>query len=256
MTKTIETFLPVFPGFYNTIFEPNEDSEYEYIDQMRGELNLPSLGNSYDVQFDYDTYYKEVCIGCVNYIEDELISLGIVEEIKFQSKSSPKYYNYSNDSINVEVTLDVTKLSEYINARWDYFIEFIEENYTSYDGFMSHFSNYAEDWKVMTTNFYDNLDGHILGSLLQFVCQYEEEITEENMHYSLEVYLQVDNLDYEVNKIKCPECGEWFLNKSIVDKWNKQIEEDRKGIEQFDIPLKLRNFDEWLINNEVNCGCI
>lgn len=40
----VQTFLPCFPGFYETNFEfDNEDQELEYINEKRAENSLPAI---------------------------------------------------------------------------------------------------------------------------------------------------------------------------------------------------------------------
>ena len=104
--KTIETYLPLFPGFYNTIFEPYEANEIEYINTERKAKGLEPLEYN-DFSFDYDGYYKDVAEKCCEYIENELKELGLITELKYQCVSSPKYYNYSNDSIYIEITPNI-----------------------------------------------------------------------------------------------------------------------------------------------------
>ena len=41
--KKIETYLPLFPGFYGTIFEPYEDSEIDCINEVRKEKGLDEI---------------------------------------------------------------------------------------------------------------------------------------------------------------------------------------------------------------------
>ena len=43
--KEINTYLPVFTGFYEGIYEPDETSEIDYINELRNEKNLKNIEN-------------------------------------------------------------------------------------------------------------------------------------------------------------------------------------------------------------------
>jgi hypothetical protein len=136
----IETYCPLFPGFYSTIFEPNEDNEIEFHNQ---ENNTDLCYD--DFKFDYADYQERVARAFVNSFESEFGYIMPVE-IKYQSISSPQYYNFSNDSINIEVELNFNRLMELVNENKDELGHYIRENYTSRDGFNSFHSNNIEDW--------------------------------------------------------------------------------------------------------------
>jgi hypothetical protein len=136
----IETYCPLFPGFYSTIFEPNEESEIE------GHNQENNTDLSYDdFEFDYADYQERVASTFVSSFESNFQEV-MSADIKYQSISSPAYYNFSNDSINIEVDLDFDKFMQIVNDNKDDLRKYIRENYTSYDGFNSFHSNDIEDW--------------------------------------------------------------------------------------------------------------
>lgn len=77
---TIETGLPVFPGFYNTIFEANVEDEL-YSQNSDRDPSLPKLEWD-DLEFDYDYYEREVVKQCCSFMQDSLAEF--VTEIRFQ----------------------------------------------------------------------------------------------------------------------------------------------------------------------------
>lgn len=170
-----ETYLPVFPGFYGTIFnsECAEENELEYINQEREAKGLEPISWD-DCEFDYKDYRDRLSKACVDAIESELKSLSLISEIKFQSLVSPKYYNFANDSINIEIDVNIKKLQKYISENKNALSEYINENYTSYDGFMSSYSNDIDVWSEDTERFTNwDTNEHYLGSVLDFVCKNE-----------------------------------------------------------------------------------
>jgi hypothetical protein len=100
----IESFLPIFPGFYGTLFEPDE--ELSILDDYK-EYHL----DFDDTTFNYLKYKKLVAIECINEIKHQLKDLNFKIEIKFLKIESPKEYNFINDSILVDyITTEKTRL--------------------------------------------------------------------------------------------------------------------------------------------------
>ena len=154
--KTIKTYLPVFTGFYGSHFlEPYMDEEDE--------------GNG----IDWENYLKALSKSFCDIIEDELSDF--VSMIKFEELISPRFYNYTNDSINCEIDVNVDKVNNYLKENTLQFTEYLKENYTSYDGFISSYSTDINDWVDWSD------DKHMAGSVLQFICE-NEGITEDCLY--------------------------------------------------------------------------
>lgn len=162
--KKIESFLPVFTGFYNTIFEPDED------------IVIESPFTYSDYEFDYETYKNDIIKECIFGISDKLEEFNIFGiKIKYQLLSSPKYYNFSNDKIFVEYKLNkkaINSINEYLNKYKKEFAKYIKDNYTSYDGFMSFYSNDIEVWETEYLKDKNKLE-HCFGAILQFIFKNE-----------------------------------------------------------------------------------
>lgn len=201
MPYSVETWLPLFPGFYNSWLESDiaEDLALEFINENRNESNLPPVKRD-DITFNYDDYYKRVAKAFLNEVEAKLIELKIVSEIRFQKVVSPKYYNYSNDSVNCEVILrpyNGEALQKYIFENRENLSEYLRAEYTSCSGFISSYSNNFEDWQAETEDFLNwERNAHHLGSILQFILLNEgvttegicENICEETSYIDAVVY--------------------------------------------------------------------
>lgn len=185
--KLIKTYLPVFTGFYGTIFEPCEDSEIDEINSQRKEKNLPEI-NFDQCTFNYDEYRNNVSIGVCEYIEKELKEINVLTSIKFESLYSPREYNFHNDSINIEIELsdeNILNIKKFLYDNIEDFKIFLKDRYTSYSGFISHHPNTVEGWRENTLNFMEYGENeHYLGSVLEFICMINE-IDNESMYYSL-----------------------------------------------------------------------
>jgi len=171
--KLIESYLPIFTGFYNTIFEADEEPMIED-------------GMTYDdYEWDYKEYHDRVAKACTEIISNELKDLDIT--IEFQALISPKYYNYSNDSINVAYHLkedSYKKLIAYIIDNKEDFDGYIAHNYSSYDGFIPFYSNNGTEW--LTKYLLDNEKlQHVFGACLDFYLDYNNEFSEQDLYEAL-----------------------------------------------------------------------
>ena len=163
-----ETYLPVFKGFYGSIFEPDETNEIDYINEQRAEKKLPEIDYD-DCNFNYSRYYKDVSEYLVNEVESELSEY--VNSIKFQELKSPQFYNFTNDWINVVINPKPDAIINYINDYKDEWKKYLLDNYKSYDGFISSYDCFpdSDDW-----NDYNIINGkHQLGSALNFIAENE-----------------------------------------------------------------------------------
>lgn len=104
MKQSFDTWCPLFPGFYNTVFEPDEESLIQ-------QYNVCNNTNySYeDFEWDYKGYFESIGRGFVERLEAKFQEL-LPIKIEYQSIYHPKYYNYSNDEVNVRVTVSLNRL--------------------------------------------------------------------------------------------------------------------------------------------------
>ena len=250
--KKYETYLPVFPGFYGTIFEADEERETESINDAREELSLEPI-KDYDIEFDYEGYRQSVARKCCDFLSDNLSGLGFVSKITMQMLRSPREYNFYNDAIDIVIEMDVKNrraIQDYIYSHKEEFKKYLRSNYTSCSGFFSSYSNYFEDWDEETGNFYMFKNpGHYLGAILNFICECEE-ITGEQMYYSIEDSLWAIDFDFETTKMQCKTCGDWY---SMRREYLMQTERDTVllGKEYEPIPFAL-----WVAKNKDfhHCG--
>ena len=186
-------WLPIFPGFYNTIFEGNEEGEIEYYMQETGN---DDLGYD-DIDFDYESYNDNAVLYCVDWVQTELNDLGFNIEVKNYSLHSPKYYNFSNDSINCDYHFnndELLRVISYLTRNKEEFAKYIKDRYTSRSGFISSYSNDANDWIADLVDF-DN-DNHKFSSILQFIL-----INELGDDLQMEMYYNIQD-NYLIGTLK------------------------------------------------------
>jgi len=207
----VETWLPIFPGFYNTIFGPDEGDVICDINSQRQSQGKPEIDYD-DCEWDYAEYENEVSKSCTEFIEKELKERGIVTKIEWQRIESPKFYNFTNDSIDVAISLspeNTKKIWEYLHKNKEEFQQYLEEKFTSCSGFISFHSNDVDDWFAED---YSILNHSLrTGSVLDFICK-NEELTEYDMreyctwggtsYLSAQNYYELTKLDVGLDELK------------------------------------------------------
>lgn len=195
----IKTYLPVFTGFYGTLFESDETSELDDINEKREKQELSPITWD-DCKWDYKEYNERVAKAAVNWVENALKDIFKTKiTIEFEELISPREYSFANDSINVVISYKVgeflPELKKYLNDNWEEFSHYIKDRYTSCSGFSSFYSNNANTW---VSEYLPQVKdrAHILGSILNFVLLNEEQ-NEEAMHYGIcgEMYINALNYD-------------------------------------------------------------
>jgi len=201
-TKEIKSFCPIFPGFYSTLFELNTEN-YLYEEKLDYD----------DIEIDYKQYEKDVAKECCSWVED---NCPFINKVLFENVVSPKYYNFTNDSINCTIDVDVEAFAAYLIENEEALNKWLKEKYTSYDGFSSSYSNSFAEWKEETNNFIDlDIDGHRLGTLLDFYFDNEEDDYNYNAYETMcydvmeRIYewnyittniRHIDTIDYETDR--------------------------------------------------------
>ena len=193
----VQTFLPVFNGFYNTLFENLIDNAVDGAIEYHNEQNNTDLVYD-DFNFNFDSIMQEICKDAVLKIEEKLNEIGIICKIKFETLFSPREYNFSNDSINIEINLKkFSRVIEILEQNFDSFTQYIKDNYTSRDGFISSHSSYASDWIEDLIENAEN-EAHKVGAVLDFILQEIEEYKDEDLYFDLcENYYEID---YTINE--------------------------------------------------------
>ena len=165
MKKSVETFAPLFDGFYDSIWDGLID---DYLEMEAEEKEV----KSYSV--DYEGYAKGIVIA----IDQALSELGLDIDLEFQSLVRPREVNFQTDSINVKVNLDFDKFISMVADKRKEIAPILKERYSSRDGFYSYHSNNFEEWFDDLLNNFEN-ELHKVGSMLEILCEIEEVTTED-----------------------------------------------------------------------------
>lgn len=188
----VNTFLPLFSGFYNSIYNSDIDYEIDMIIEHHNEENNTELSYSdFDFTIDYEKYSKDIAERIIDHIKEEFPSL--INSYEFEKLVQPREYNFRTDSINIELDLDKAVLLSLIAGNRDKLTEKIKEKYTSRDGFISWHSNKYEEWfeDIVKEEDHEHKVGAIIGMLL------EDEFEEWAIAEEVRAY---EYINWEINE--------------------------------------------------------
>lgn len=200
MKTKFNTWLPLFDGFYCSYWDDLPiDSEVEYIDMYgikKSKFITYFFKNSDDISkfiwdnLNIDVFYKDLSADFCRILESEINDIfeDLEIEIKFESLKSPKEYNFHNDSIDCEISLNLSVFKKWIYENKDFINNELKNRYKPRDGFIPYYGDSFEEWKNDTSNF-NNLGGHFLGALLDIFCV-KEGITSD-IFYTTEIHFSV-----------------------------------------------------------------
>jgi len=167
MIKTLNKtrFLIDFGGFYHSIHSELIDNRIETFEINEGEVN-----------------YKETCNSYCNEFIDSLNDM-LELNLKFIKIDSPKFYNFSTDKIEAEINEnDFNKLKNiYLSSQE--FIDYIDMNSKSYDGFISFYNGFNEVIKedeVLLQYMFNYILREYADEIENYIFELDFEIIENN----------------------------------------------------------------------------
>lgn len=166
---TNEFIAPDFAGFYDSIYTP------EFYADM---YELADDADIYDwvyenVEYDYREYEKQIATQYIYEVENALREYLPHFRAEFREVDSPAYYNFETDkAVGVCNLEDIREdIKAYISKYPNEFKKWIKDNHSSYDGFISFYSNDVNDWDLDS-----ELDHNELGSIFGFILTNEHII--------------------------------------------------------------------------------
>lgn len=200
---TIDSYAPEFSGFYNTIYEWDDDFLYQYLSEDYEDID--NCSKDYWEFMDNRMYMSEVSKEYVYQLNWELKRYKILKEIHFEYECvvSPREYNFTTDSINCQLTFKKgrrtqKKILSYLRSHWSEFDDWCHEKYSSYDGFISFLPNNAKDFmkKLKSGERHDQLWTEIVTFLIHSIDSgIYEEVEDETYDHTEEIMLNC--FDYE-----------------------------------------------------------
>ena len=181
--KSYGTFLPIFPGLYNTGFGVGEQygewlAERIGFDMLRGfELyegklaELISMVEDAEDWRDYEAEYARGIVDAVAGLTRGVKGLRGFDGFEFQCVVSPREYNFANDAIDVEARVNPSEFFPSILSliASEEFDKHIRVKYTSGPGFISHYPSDANEWRSEIES--GQPCAHMLGAVLEYILK-------------------------------------------------------------------------------------
>ena len=167
--------LPIFPGFYESLFDPR------YIEDDANEILVDDEHpEEWDMTPEITKKYKQLVAQAVTSKMELRVNGFLSTEFSFNFIEiwSLKEHNFTTDKIFVDVHFEQTdfdKLVQYLHKNKEKFEQYVKETFTSRSGFISFHSNDVNVWfdeyipRILTFE-----DCFYLYPLFEFVCENED----------------------------------------------------------------------------------
>ena len=163
MKKTFESFLPCFPGFYESVwYSPDYEADETYAAvSSAADYDFPEkvlerfLADHQDaVTYDYNAYEKDLSESYADMVSDALDEAGFPNKITFLRLDRPREYNFRTDYAAAEYEIDADALVKFCldESRVQEFADFLEKNYGERPGFMPFHPATPEYWTDLSNN--------------------------------------------------------------------------------------------------------
>ena len=172
MTRKEKTTIH-FGGFYESIHDSRIDS---MIEAYSGN-EYPDYNNWENIDFKktFKSYIEAYCNNLSNFIKSEY---NVDMDFKNLELESPKYYNYSTDTILADIPANQIKELNSLMIKDALFLEFLKERVKSYDGYISFY-----DYDTALAN----KDNILIMYVLEFICNKFNEIMD---YFEFEIVLK------------------------------------------------------------------
>lgn len=224
---TNEFIAPDFAGFYDSIYTPEF---YADMYELADDANIRDWVYE-NVQYDYREYEKQIATQYIYEVENALKEYLPHFRAEFKEVDSPQYYNFETDkAVGVCNLEDIREdIKVYISKYPNEFKKWIKDKHSSYDGFISFYSNDVNDWDLGS-----ELDHNELGSIFGFILTNEKVIG-----YDLDWDLNNNVLDHGIYP-------DWYID---TDKINNDFKFTVPVESLWDLQYYRKNNDgvyEWI----------
>jgi hypothetical protein len=251
--KTFETWLPVFPGFYETSYSfwnntDIEQSIWNNSENIKQEYKDYILNNIWDCMI-YSSMEEKITKQCIYFLNDYLQKdLNLTDSsFEFQTIDHPREYNFRNDSVNVifkTSQTDLELIEKYLIDNEEKYTQYVKENFTSCSGFWSFHSNDINDWYEEIENIVNGQkesNQYILGSVLNFILFNHYNNNNTTSYDDIESNMLEHVLDWYDNKID-------YDHEKLVENFNMHFginEKYNNDTDCYDLPfIKITDLSE------------
>ena len=216
-----------FSGFYGTVWDSEIDNEMERFCEYEAEERQAEDGIPKDLRLS-ESEYSDILFRCFNvriahekiaecyvsaYSETVKDETGIDLRLRYESMSSPAYYNFETDRLFAYIPAKVVKALFALSKKEKHerLIKRIKETFTSRSGFISHYSNdiLDDEWSCPVTDWDHNqictLIEAIAGDIDEsdhFESLYYRTFGDEGGYQAFESAVDWKALDESVNELR------------------------------------------------------
>lgn len=221
----LSTNLLGLDGLYCTYHGLGRDLIDSYqIDQDFKEGYIQYNSNYYWSNYDNSAFMDDWAKDVYNHVSDIIQDtfkhiLGLDITLEYQGRWSPREYNFAHDIVNLDINCDAgfEKLINYCKNN-SKFPKFLKDNYTSYDGFMSHTSNRVD----LLLEDAETDDMTAFGAMVRFLlsqeCDEDDFTYIEFETYYSEYFTGQEALDAVIEELKSGSTEELEWGMNSVDK--------------------------------------
>ena len=194
--KKLETIIPNFPGFYESVFENDIDQYFidEEISYRYGEISEEIKEKFYDKlweTFDSDKYQKAVGQVYTQAFENEMSQYLFPElKLEYVGIDSPKEYNFRTDELVVNLVgvshkFIKDRLIPKLKENQDKIAPIITERYSNRDGFYSFMDNSFNGWlQKLRAREYDQR--YVMGAIYMLMELENQSLDEDCVYWTLD----------------------------------------------------------------------
>lgn len=182
--------IALFPGFYGSIFDADDNLYYEIqeeVEYYREERNIEIDPDKFD--FDYKAYMHDVGVLYTDYFFNLYAKkISFIKSIEFDSIDSPREYNFRNDELYAffEFTDNwKDSMRDWMIENKTWLADIIRKNWSSRDGFISFISNDVDDW---FTEIFVNEDTRYIGTMIYYMIVKDNDADEINNDLTMYVW--------------------------------------------------------------------
>lgn len=181
----VTTKLPLFTGFYSGVFELDsmEARALEMYNDFDNNEEEALKYNDKRISYNYEAFYNAFsveAVAAVNVKLNEILNAAAYDSeavATFEKLWQPKEYNFATDEIHTNWNISESFLDlcfDYVNANLDAFETYVKNNFTSYDGFLSYYSNDLATWLLSLQPDSIEKDNYIFFALIDFILKNEK----------------------------------------------------------------------------------
>jgi len=178
-----------FEGFYESKHSQELDSiEERYVEwevERGSELSAAELHDAIYRTANYALAFDHIARAYVTYFNDYIKEEYEIDlELKFESMTSPREYNFETNRVFCEISLENAK--KLCNAVSEPSLrQAIQDRFTSRSGFISSYPNRLENWPISIEEWDHNQLGTLLVALLADAEDYDWKIWEDMQDHNV-----------------------------------------------------------------------